>query len=154
MLPLKTQQSNTGEHQRLDCISKAFNPHLKRVSNQSKPVLRRCTAWSILGITCLLKAGCQGLAHHTVCEKAKGAGQPSPCAGHGQQKCLQELQEPISSFSRGRDTLSLFSKQCCRNYQQQEPLLPRTHPWPRSWVHGHGHPRSFPFQGSQTWWCG
>lgn len=55
------QWSNTGEHQWLDCISKTLNSHLKRDSKQSKLVLRKCTAWSILGITCLLKQVAKGL---------------------------------------------------------------------------------------------
>lgn len=37
-------------------------------------------------------------------------GQPSLYEGHGQQKCLRDLQEPISSFSRGRATLSPLSE--------------------------------------------
>lgn len=138
-----TAPQDSVEHLWLHCISKALNSYLKRDSNQSKPVLRRCIAWSILGITCLLKAGCQGLARHATWEEAEDAGQPSLC---GQQKCLKELQVPISSFRRGRGALSPLSKQSCRHCWQQGPFLLRTHPWSRSWVHGHTW--SFPFQGT------
>lgn len=61
-LPLHAQQSGT---QCLDGIRKAPCSHFKGHSNQSKAVLRKCSAGSILGITCPLKAACQGLAHHS-----------------------------------------------------------------------------------------
>jgi len=79
-------------------------------------------------MTCLLKAGCQELAHHTVLEKAEDTVKSSLCECHGQQKRLRELQEPVSSLSRARATLYPLSNQRCRHHPQQEPLLLHTHP--------------------------